>query len=214
MKKSIVIKGMLLVLLGVIVVSLTGCSSEETQEIKNNENIQSQANVVEKNEESDNKQSSNSSSDSTKKESETVSENSNKENTVKKSETTEDSNSQLSKEEIAKETYLKQLKEEANQEFGKLLDYKVEKVEIVDFEEVKKFSPDIQEYYPGVKDSDIFATITYSVKPEGDKDSEGYNFWLAGNGEASGEWIKNKVVNVWMVEKNGQYTVESSGTGW
>lgn len=209
MKQSIVIKGMLLILLGVIVVSLTGCSSEETQEIKNNENIQSQINVVEKNEESDNEQSSNSVLDSTKKGAETVSENDNNKN-----ETTKNNKSQLSKEEIAKETYLKELKEEANQEFGKLLDYKVEKVEIVDFEEVEKFSPDIKEYYPGVKNSDIFATITYSVKPAGGKDSEEYNFWLAGNGGMSGDWIKNKVVNVWIVEKNGQYSIESSGTGW
>ena len=211
MKKSIVIKGMLLILLGGLVLSLTGCSSKEIKEIKNSENIQSQANVVEKNEESDNKQASNNASNETKKESETVSKNSDKVNTVKKSETSEDNKTQLSKEEIVKKAYLNSIAEMAKDENYKLSDYKVEKIQIVSFDEVKQFSPDIEQYYTDVKDSDIFATVTYSVKPA---DSMDKTYWIAGNGEIDGQWIKNKEANIRLVENNGEYTIKEEGTGW
>ena len=121
--------------------------------------------------------------------------------------------SQTSNEETVKKVWLEELKSESELQSEiptKLLDYRVDSVKIVDFEEIKKNIDGIEEYYPGAKKSDIFATITYSVKP----DASSKQYWLAGNGTDKGEWIENKLVNVWLKEQNGKYSVQSSGTGW
>lgn len=132
-------------------------------------------------------------------------------NVVVENKTIINSNSQLSKEEIVKEVWLNELKENSKQEMYKLLDYKIESVKIVNFNDIKKGFPGCEEYYPGVKDSDIFATVIYSVKPDMDIES---SFWLAGGGEIAGEWIKNKEINLWIIERDGEYSIESSGGGW
>lgn len=114
-------------------------------------------------------------------------------------------------EKIVKAAYYNYIDEIAIEENYELSDSVIDNVQIVSFNEIKKISPDIEMYYPGVKDSDIFATVTYSVKPTNSVEE---SFWLAGDGEISGQWIKNKTANVWLVENNGEYTIESNGTEW
>lgn len=178
MKKSKILKSVVVVLLGVILFGLTGCTDKVTKETDGDNNIQIQTNTVSKNDENESKSNN---------------------------------NSKLSKEEIVKKVYLNYIAEMATKENYKLSEYTVDKVQIVSWDEVKEFSPDIEQYYAGVKTSDIFAKVTYSVKPS---DSMDKTYWIAGNGEIDGQWVKNKTANVWLVENNGEYTIESNGTEW
>lgn len=89
---------------------------------------------------------------------------------------------ELSNEDIIKELFLSKLKEINNTNSEKLLDYRVDKVEVLSNSEKQ----DLIEI--GYNESDILATVTYSVKPKNVNTSN----WIAGNGEVSGEWIINK----------------------
>lgn len=89
---------------------------------------------------------------------------------------------QSSDEDIIKNLFLTKLKELNNTNSEKLLDYRVDKVEILSNSEKQAY---IEMDYSS---TDVLATVTYSVKPKNVNTSN----WIAGNGEISGEWIINK----------------------
>ena len=91
-----------------------------------------------------------------------------------------------------------ELKASNNSNPEKLLDYRVDNVEIIDTD---------QSYIElGYKSSDILAYITYSVKPKNVNSTA----WMAGNGEIEGEWIVNKTACACL--RNGKLI--NVGTGW
>lgn len=77
--------------------------------------------------------------------------------------------------------FIDKLKSLDNNNPEKLLDYRVDKVEII---------YNNQEFMDlGYNSNDILAYVTYSVKPQ----DVTATAWIAGNGEVEGEWIINKV---------------------
>ena len=90
--------------------------------------------------------------------------------------------SESSNEDVIKELFLDKLKEINNTNSEKLLDYRVDKIEILSDSEKQHWVE------MGYNTTDVLATVTYSVKPKDVKTSN----WIAGNGEVSGEWIINK----------------------
>ena len=122
-----------------------------------------------------------------------------------------DNVSGMTKEEIAKKAYSKYIEEMSKETGYEIKNYKIEKVEITSLEEIKKAFPTIEDYYSNVQDKDIFAIVTYSIEPE---DNINDSFWLPANGDIEGNWIKNKEANIYLVENNGTYTIEESGTEW
>lgn len=92
-------------------------------------------------------------------------------------ETTESSD-----EDTIKVLFLAKLKEVNNTNSEKLLDYRVDKVEILSNNQKQSWVEN------GYNSSDVLAIVTYSVKPENANASN----WMAGNGEVSGDWIINK----------------------
>lgn len=96
--------------------------------------------------------------------------------------TTTSATTQASDEDVIKDLFLAKLKELNNTNSEKLLDYRVDKVEVLSNSEKQNWVE------MGYNSTDILATVTYSVKP---KDVNKSN-WIAGNGEVSGEWIINK----------------------
>ncbi|MBR4111013.1 MAG: hypothetical protein IKK43_04940 [Clostridia bacterium] len=84
-------------------------------------------------------------------------------------------------EDTIKNLFLAKLKALDNNNSEKLLDYRVDKVEIL------SNSQDFIDL--GYNSNDIRAYVTYSVKPQ----NVTATAWIAGNGEVEGEWIINKV---------------------
>lgn len=117
---------------------------------------------------------------------------------------TNSNNVNSSNEEIIKELFLKKIDEEDKANSEKLIDYRVDRVNLVDEENKKSIlEMDDGEYY--TKD-DILAYVIYSVKPQ---DINTTN-WISGNGEVDGDWVVNKEVCVSV--RNGE--IVSMGTGW
>ena len=103
-----------------------------------------------------------------------------------------------------KKLYTNKLKKDNEKNTEKLLDYRVDKVEILSDKDKKGIvENDDTEYF---KNTDTLAVVTYSVKPRDINNTE----WIAGNGEISGNWIMNKTANVCV--RNGE--IVFSGTGW
>ena len=94
----------------------------------------------------------------------------------------ETNNEKVNDEDTIKDLFLAKVKELNNTNSEKLLDYRVDKVEILSDSEKQHWVE------MGYNTTDVLATVTYSVKP---KDVNATN-WTAGNGEKSGEWIINK----------------------
>ena len=132
-------------------------------------------------------------------------------NSAKKDPIVIDNVSGMTKQEIAKKAYSKYIEEMSKETGYEIKNYKIEKVEITSLEEIKKAFPTIEDYYSNVQDKDIFAIVTYSIEPE---DNINDSFWLPANGDIEGNWIKNKEANIYLVENNGTYTIEESGTEW
>ncbi len=99
-----------------------------------------------------------------------------------------------SNEDVIKELFLDKLKEINNTNSEKLLDYRVDKIEILSDSEKQHWVE------MGYNTTDVLATVTYSVKPKDVKTSN----WIAGNGEVSGEWIINKTACECL--RNGKLT--------
>lgn len=129
--------------------------------------------------------------------------NSNTTNSDDNSSSNKTSSSQLSTQDTIKELFLAKLKALDNSNSEKLLDYRVDKIEILNDKEDQSFIE------LGYNLNDILAYVTYSVKPKNVNTST----WLAGNGEAEGGWIINKVACECL--RNGKL-VDSTGlnTGW
>ena len=107
----------------------------------------------------------------------------------------ETNNEKVNDEDTIKDLFLAKVKELNNTNSEKLLDYRVDKVEILSDNE-KQHWVEMGSY----NSTDILATVTYSVKP---KDVNATN-WTAGNGEKSGEWIINKTACECL--RNGKLT--------
>ena len=104
--------------------------------------------------------------------------------TINETKTNVDSNNEkVSVEDTIKELFLAKMKEINKTSSEELLDYRVDKVEIIPDSE-KQTLVESRNY----KSTDVLADVTYSVKP---KDVSTTN-WTAGNGEISGEWVINK----------------------
>ncbi|MBO4293584.1 MAG: hypothetical protein J5881_04280 [Clostridia bacterium] len=121
-------------------------------------------------------------------------------------------NSQLEPDNYAEEVmkddvkilFSNKLKKDNQNNIEKLLDYMVEDVTILSDKDKKEIvENDYTEYF---KNTDTLAEVTYSVKPK-DINNTG---WISGNGEISGEWIKNKTAYICV--RNGE--IVFSGTGW
>lgn len=132
-------------------------------------------------------------------------------NSAKKDPIVIDNVSGMTKQEIAKKAYSKYIEEMSKETGYEIKNYKIEKVEITNLEEIKKNFPDIERYYNNVQDKDILAVVTYSVEPE---DINEKNNWTAGNGTIEENWVKNKKANIYLVENNGTYTISQAGTEW
>ena len=108
-----------------------------------------------------------------------------------------------SENEIVEELFIEYLKNTQD----KLSEYKIEKIEILSGED-REFAKSA--YENKINEKDIFAEVTYSVKPEDIKNTA----WIAGNGEMEGNWINNKLSCVYVQYNNGTYEIEGQGTGW
>lgn len=95
---------------------------------------------------------------------------------------TTQSTNESSNEDIIKDLFLAKLKEINNTSSEKLLDYRIDKIEILSNSQKQSFLE------MGYNLSDVLANVTYSVKPQNVNTSN----WVAGNGEINGEWIINK----------------------
>ena len=87
-----------------------------------------------------------------------------------------------SDEEIIRQLFLNKIKEINEKNDEKLIDYRVDKIEILSDSEKQHWIE------MGYNTTDVLADVTYSVKPENINATN----WDAGNGEKSGEWIINK----------------------
>ncbi len=104
--------------------------------------------------------------------------------------------------------YLKNMEESSGK---KLKGYKIDKVNVLSGNERKNVI-DTYEVAEGdnVNEKDIFAEVTYSVKPENIENTE----WMAGNGEKQEDWLVNKTACVYIRHNNGVYKIQGNGTGW
>ena len=95
------------------------------------------------------------------------------------------------------EAFQDYLKELSAQEGAELADYTIENINVLSEDEkrevVENFSGD---YFM----TDVLASVIFSVKPA-DKTSM---YWLAGNGEESGDWVVNK--NLLVTMRDGKLT--------
>lgn len=113
--------------------------------------------------------------------------------------------------EIVEDLFLDYLKNIEESSGKKLKEYKIDKVKILSGNERKN----VIATYEGVEgnnvnERDIFAEVTYSVKPENIENTE----WMAGNGEKQGDWLVNKSACVFIKYDNGTYKIQGNGTGW
>ena len=90
--------------------------------------------------------------------------------------------SKSSDETIIKDLFLTKLKELNNSNSEKLLDYRVDKVEILPKSAYLSYTE------MGYLSTDVLATVTYSVKPKNVNSSA----WIAGDGEIDSGWITKK----------------------
>lgn len=212
MKKNILYVSLIIIITGVMLIGLTGCTSKITVETDGENDIHINTNVItnsedkESNEKNNEESSVENNENNTTKNTEIIDNNKINENNTKI-----DNTSGLTKEEIAKKAYSKYIEDKSKIQGYELKNYKIESVEILTFEEVKKYSEDIEIYYKNVKTEDIFASVTYSVEP---KDGTNNMNWLAGAGDIEGDWIKNKKANIYLVKDGDTYTIESNGTDW
>lgn len=128
--------------------------------------------------------------------------NSNESNTTNigdKSNGNENSSTKLSTEDTIKDLFLAKLKALDKSNPEKLLDYRVDKVEILNNSEKPL----------GYNSDDILAYVTYSVKPKNVTTTA----WTAGNGEVNGDWIINKVACE-CLRNNKLVDTTSLNTGW
>ncbi len=103
--------------------------------------------------------------------------------------------------ENVKEAFEKYLEEK-----GGLEEYTIESVKILDKEELEnEYGEDILH-----GEDSIPAEVNYSVKPLEEKFDE----WIAGNGEADGEWICEKYSVIEVKKTENGYSVISAGTSW
>ena len=107
-----------------------------------------------------------------------VSNNSNTNNDSKEKNT---NNVQKTTEDVIKELFLKKLEEIDSDSQEKIVDYRVDKVKILD--DIQK--KDIIKYYD---EKDVLVLITYSLKPKDINNT----LWTAGNGHIEGDWIVDK----------------------
>ena len=84
-----------------------------------------------------------------------------------------------------------------------IIEYRIEEINVLPDEEKNEI---IENFSGDYFDTDVLATIIYSVKP---KNIDSF-YWLASNGEISGDWIVNKSFVVTL--RNGELT--NVGTGW
>ena len=101
------------------------------------------------------------------------------------------------------DTYANKLKEEGIINSEEIADYKINEIEVVSEEQKKVILEMDKQYY---KNDDIFAFLTYSVKPE-DLDSSVLN---TGTGVKNGEWITFNRICVCI--RDGK--IISAGTSW
>lgn len=113
--------------------------------------------------------------------------------------------------EIVEELFLDYLKNMEESSGKKLKGYRIDKVKVLLGNERKN----VIDTYEGtegnnVNEKDIFAEVTYSVKPENIENTE----WMAGNGEKQEDWLVNKTSCVFIKHNNGIYKIQGNGTGW
>ena len=110
-------------------------------------------------------------------------------------------------EKIVKDLYSNRLKEKNNYNEEKFKEFRIDSVKII--EGTDKINL-INDLYPEAKNTDIFAIVTYSIKPSNINNTA----WIAGNGKIEGEWINSKSACVYITEENGVYTIKGDGTSW
>lgn len=120
---------------------------------------------------------------------------------------------QKTDEEIVKELFTQHIIEVSTTNAGyKIQEYKIDSVNILrdndraSAVDIHKGADGGAESFP---DTDIFASIDYSIKPV-DINNSG---WLAGVGVIENGWIKNfRFVHI--VKENGTYKISDMGTSW
>jgi len=122
-------------------------------------------------------------------------------------EETNKENTEKDHEKIVKDLYSNRLKEKNNYNEEKFKEFRIDSVKII--EGTDKINL-INDLYPEAKNTDIFAIVTYSIKPSNINNTA----WIAGNGKIEGEWINSKSACVYITEENGVYTIKGDGTSW
>lgn len=116
-------------------------------------------------------------------------------------------------EDIVRELFIENYLESSNGEPKReeLEEYRIEKIEIQTGEDRQDLVNIYSSDSVSIPEQDIFAYVTYSVKP---KDIEN-TVWIAGNGSGiENGWILNKLACVHISYENGTYKIQSVGTGW
>lgn len=108
-----------------------------------------------------------------------------------------------SEKQIVEKLFSSYIQKKANEEVGRFRDFKIDSIDVVNFDNPKDIDND-------AKDADIFAVVTYSVKPTLKSKSN----WLTGNGEVKGFWIVKKTNCLWIQENDGKYMIKGEYTGW
>lgn len=111
---------------------------------------------------------------------------------------------------IVEELFLDYLKNVEESSGKKLKGYKIDKVKILSENERKNVVDIYEDAGNNVNEKDIFAEVTYSVKPENIENTE----WMAGNGEKQEDWLVNKSACIFIKNNNGVYEIQENGTGW
>lgn len=113
--------------------------------------------------------------------------------------------------EIVEELFLNYLKNMEESSGKKLKAYKIDKVNVLLENERKNVAGTYKSVGGNnVNNKDIFAEVTYSVKPDDIENTE----WIAGNGEKQDDWLINKTACVFIKYDNGTYKIQGNGTGW
>lgn len=125
-------------------------------------------------------------------------------NNTKEDENTD--STQKTDEEIVKELFIEDLKnsDEAFEE------YSIDKIAIQTGEDRKALVDMYSSDNMNITDKDIFTYVTYSIKPKNIENTS----WIAGNGVVEDGWVKGKLACVHITYQNGEYKIQSVGTGW
>lgn len=110
-------------------------------------------------------------------------------------------------EDIVRELFVKNYLESSDET---LEEYNIDKVTIQTGEDRQNIVNIYSNNSTSITEKDIFAYVTYSVKPKNIEDTG----WIAGNGEIKDGWVKNKEACVHISYQNGTYKIQSVGTGW